>query len=98
MANIKKNTATENFRLNVRKQLQYNSAIFWEKLAGLPPKDFCDIYLKILPYGFAKMPDEKPLDEEGKQKLILEETTRKATIISGGLSENTEDTNYEEDT
>jgi hypothetical protein len=41
----------------------------------------------MMPYGFAKVPDEKPLDEEGKQRLILEETTRKATLISGGLPE-----------
>lgn len=89
--------ASDKFRDRIKLELLEHADEFWQKLKLCKPKDYCDVYLKMMPYGFAKVPDEKPLDEEGKQKLILEETTRKATIISGGLPENTEDTNYEEE-
>lgn len=77
----------DKFRESIQTQLLYHAKDFWANLLELKPKDFCDVYLKMMPYGFSKVPDEKPLDEEGKQKLILEETTRKATLISGGLPE-----------
>lgn len=75
----------DKFRETVQEQLMYHYRDFWDNLLKLKPKDFCDTYLKMLPYAFSKVPEEKPLDEEGKQRLILEETTRKATLISGGL-------------
>jgi len=77
----------DKFRETVQEQLMYHYRDFWNNLLQLKPKDFCDTYLKLLPYAFSKVPEEKPLDEEGKQRLILEETTRKATLISGGLPE-----------
>lgn len=77
----------DKFRDTLQEQLLYHYKDFWNNLMELKPKDFCDTYIKMLPYAFSKVPEEKPLDEEGKQKLILEETTRKATLISSGLPE-----------
>lgn len=85
--NIVSNAAADKFRDRIKLELLEHADEFWKNLALCKPKDFCDVYLKMMPYGFAKVPDEKPLDEEGKQRLILEETTRKATLISGGLPE-----------
>jgi hypothetical protein len=85
----------DKFREDIQQALLDRANEFWEQLQHCKPKEYCDIYLKMMQYGFAKVPDEKPLDDEGKQRLILEETTRKATLISGGLPE-IEDTNYEE--
>ena len=84
---IVSNAAADKFRDRIKLELLEHSEEFWKNLRLCKPKDFCDVYLKMMPYGFAKVPDEKPLDEEGKQRLILEETTRKATLISGGLPE-----------
>lgn len=84
---IVSNAAADKFRDRIKLELLEHADEFWKNLALCKPKDFCDVYLKMMPYGFAKVPDEKPLDDEGKQRLILEETTRKATLISGGLPE-----------
>lgn len=84
---IAKRPSPDRFRERIQDQLLYHAKDFWDNLLLLKPKDFCDVYLKMMPYGFSKVPDEKPLDEEGKQRLILEETTRKATLISSGLPE-----------
>lgn len=51
----------------------------------LKPKEWIDAYIKILPYGFAKVPEEKPIGDDERGRLILEETKRKATIIGAGL-------------
>lgn len=77
----------DKFREKLQEQLLYHYTDFWDNLMELKPKDFCDTYIKMLPYAFSKVPEEKPLNEEGKQRLILEETTRKATLISHGLPE-----------
>lgn len=78
-------------REDVQNRLVENAPKFWANLAELKPKDYCEIYLKMMSYGFAKVPDERPIGEDERQRLILEETTRKATIIGGGLPQATED-------
>lgn len=77
----------DKFREEIQQALLDRASEFWEQLQYCKPKEYCDVYLKMMQYGFSKVPDEKPLDDEGKQRLILEETTRKATLISGGLPE-----------
>jgi len=72
-------------REEIQQQLTRLGPKFWDYLEKLPPKQFMEIYLKMMPYGFAKVPDERPIGEDERQRLILEETTRKATIIGGGL-------------
>lgn len=72
-------------REEIQNQLIAHAPDFWAKLETLKPKDFCDTYLKMMQYGFAKVPDERPIGEEERQRLVLEETTRKATIIGAGL-------------
>ena len=78
-------------RRSIQQQLLDNSKLFWQNLSQLKPRDFCEVYLKILPYGFSKVPDERPIGEDERQRLILEETTRKATLIGGGLPQPEED-------
>lgn len=89
--------------LDVRKDIQSNlvrlGPKFWEYLEDLPPKAFMDIYLKMLPYGFSKVPEERPIGEDERQRLILEEKTYKATLIGGGLPQpdKVEETEFEEE-
>lgn len=89
--------AASKFKDKLKRQLIDHADEFWENMRQLKPKDFCDVYLKMMPYGFSRVPDERPIDDETKQKLILEETTRKATLIGGGLPDMPEDVPYEED-
>lgn len=87
--------AANNFRENIKRQLIDHSKDFWANMSLLKPKDYCDVFLKMMPYGFAKVPDERPMDDETRAKLLYEETTRKATLISGGIP--TVDADYEEE-
>ena len=80
-------------REEIQQQLIANAPKFWENLAELKPKDFCEVYLKMMSYGFAKVPEERPIGEEERARLILEETTRKATLIGGGIAALEEETN-----
>lgn len=80
---VKRNPAE--VREQIQDQLIKNADVFWQNMSQLKPKDFCDVYLKMLPYGFSKVPEEKPITEDERGRLILEEKTRRATIISGGL-------------
>ncbi len=76
---------SDSMRAEIQRKLIENADRFWKELEKLPTKMFIETYLKILPYGFAKAPEERPIGEDERQRLILEETTRKATIIGGGL-------------
>lgn len=78
-------------REEIQQQLTRLGPKFWSYLENLPPKQFMEIYIKMMPYGFAKVPEERPIGEEERARLILEETTRKATIIGAGLPQSDED-------
>lgn len=80
-------------RAEIQRQLIENAPNFWSNLAELKPKDFCEVYLKMMAYGFAKVPEERPIGEDERGRLILEEKTRKATIIGAGLPQLDEDGN-----
>lgn len=71
-------------REEIKQQLVNNADKFWANMNELKPKDYCEIYLKMMPYGFARAPEVGLTDSE-RGKLILEETKRKATIIGAGL-------------
>lgn len=71
------------FRDDIKLSLMEKIGEFWADWSQLKPRDKCDIFLKMMRYGFPMVPDEAPLDEEGKAKLILEETRRKAMLIAG---------------
>lgn len=88
--------ALTNFRDNIKLSLMEKIGEFWADWSQLKPRDKCDIYLKMMRYGFPMVPDEAPLDEEGKAKLILEETRRKAMLIAGKKVEL--DTDFEDTT
>lgn len=78
-------------REEIQQQLIRLGPKFWEYLEKLPPKAFMEIYIKMMPYGFAKVPEERPISEDERARLILEETTRKATLIGGGLPQHDDD-------
>ena len=84
------------FQENLKKLLIDNTELFFENMAQLKPKDMCDVYLKMLPYAISKVPEMRELDDPTKQKLLLEETTRKATLIAGGAPVE-EDTAWEDE-
>lgn len=83
---LKKSSDTEKFRSSVRVRLLNdmtgNNPVFWEKLSKLPPRDYFDVMLKLLPYGFAKVPEPKPLPDKN---VVLEERVRrvKASVQQG---------------
>lgn len=54
-----------------------------EQLDKLPPKEFLEQINKFMPYGFSKVPEERPVEPEDNVKAILEERQRKVTLISG---------------
>lgn len=85
MANLQRKKDFGSMREDIQRKLIENADKFWDDWNELKPKDRCELYLKMMPYGFAKVPDERPIGEDERQRLILEETTRKATIIGGGL-------------
>lgn len=85
MANLQRKKDFGSMREDIQQKLIENADKFWDDWNELKPKDRCELYLKMMPYGFAKVPDERPIGEDERQRLILEETTRKATIIGGGL-------------
>lgn len=84
----------DDFKMKIQQELMDNYNLFWENMKKLPAKDFCDVWMKLLPYGFAKAPEERPLDDNKRAQLIAEETTRKVAIIAGGVPEDVE---YEDD-
>ena len=72
-------------REEIQQKLIENADKFWADWNELKPKDRCELYLKMMPYGFAKVPEERPLGADEQGRLILEETKRTATLIGGGL-------------
>ena len=83
-------------RDEIKQQLIDNADKFWENMGKLPPKQFCEVYLKMLPYGFSRVPEEHPVSDDVRQRLVLEETTRKATLIGAGLPQ-AEEEDFEEE-
>lgn len=96
MASVAPKMDSAQMREEIQRQLIKNSDKFWKNMAELKPKEWIDAYIKILPYGFAKVPEEKPIGDDERGRLILEETKRKATIIGAGLPR-IEETPIEED-
>lgn len=85
MANLDIRPASLRFREEVQNKIIDNLDAFWDDVMALKPKDRCDVMLKMMAFGFAKPPEEKPLGEDERGRIILEETKRKATLISGGI-------------
>lgn len=95
MANLQPKKDSDSMRVEIQRKLIENADKFWKDWEELKPKDRCELYLKMMPYGFAKVPDERPIGEDERQRLILEETTRKATIIGAGLPQKEEEESIE---
>lgn len=85
MANLVQKVDSSSMREDIQSNLIRLGPKFWEYMESLPPKAFLEVYLKMMPFGFAKVPDERPLDDDTRRRMILEETNRKMTIIGGGL-------------
>ena len=80
----------QTFRQKMQALLRDNEDLLMEQLSKLPPKDFCDIYIRLLPYGFAKVPEERPIDIPDNANAVLEEKQRKITLIGGSRIEETQ--------
>lgn len=85
MANLEVKKDASMMREDIKRQLVDHSDKFWQNMDQLKPKDYCEIFLKMLPYGFSRVPDEKSLADGDRKRLVYEETTRRAHILSGGI-------------
>lgn len=74
---------SDEMRSFIQDQLSANSKLFWDNMKLLKPKEFCDVYTRLLPFAVPKA-EAAPL-KENEGKLILEETKRRATIIGAGI-------------
>lgn len=83
----------DKFRDRLRAQLEANESLFWERLAQLPPKDFVDAYVKVLPFAYAKVPEPKTTAD--RAALVIEDRVRTVKAIQQGLPE--ENAEYEEE-
>ena len=66
------------FRANVQNIINQNMERMQLILDSLDPKEFCDVMIKLMPFGFAKVPDESPKKNEQTEdpKLLREIVTR----------------------
>lgn len=66
------------FRANIQDIINNNMKRMQEILDTLDPKEFCDVMIKLMPFGFAKVPEESPkkADMVEDPKLLRETVTR----------------------
>lgn len=66
------------FRANIQDIINNNMMRMQEILDTLDPKEFCDVMIKLMPFGFAKVPEESPkkADMVEDPKLLRETVTR----------------------
>lgn len=66
------------FRANVQEIINHNMERMQEVLNTLDPKEFCDVMIKLMPFGFAKVPDETPkkIETQEDPRLLREIVTR----------------------
>ncbi len=88
----------EEFRLNVQHVLIENRDAFIRSMNELKPRDFCEVYLKLLPYGFSRVPEDRTIVAESDQKLIAihEKEKEILSIIQGGIDNELDDIEIEE--
>ena len=65
----------QEFRLKVQDLIKDNLALFQENLAALDPKDYCDTFIKMIPFGFGRAPEDKPKPaDDGSGDFLVERT------------------------
>ena len=90
----RRNFSQEEFqRLTRQKAFEYYN-VFWTAFTKLKPKDQCDVYMKMIKFGFAQAPTLKPLDEEDLQKQKDKKQSEVEDAIRSGIAT---DTNFEEE-
>lgn len=90
----RRNYSQEEFqRLTRAKAFEYYN-VFWTAFTKLKPKDQCDVYMKMIKFGFAPAPTLKPLDEEGAQKQKDKKQKETEDAIHSGIPT---DTDFEEE-
>lgn len=75
--------STQVFRQEIQRLVFQNFDKLIESLSKLPPKEFIEYTIRLMPYGFSKVPEEKPIEVPDNANAILEERQRKVTLISG---------------
>ncbi len=65
------------FRTQVQDIIRGNMGRMQEVLDTLDPKEFCDVMIKLMPFGFAKVPDEtQKKTDTADPKMLREIVTR----------------------
>ena len=64
------------FRMDVQQLIKNNMDEFEANLRGLDPKDFCDVFIKMIPFGFGRAPEEKVKKDDDTGGDVLIERTR----------------------
>lgn len=74
--------STQVFRQEIQRLVFQNFDKLIESLSKLPPKEFIEYTIRLMPYGFSKVPEERPVEPEDNVKAIFEERQRKVTLLS----------------
>lgn len=87
-----KDLSNEEYQKLTRKKLAEYVDIAWERALKLKDKDFLDFYVKMLRFGYSAAPQEKPLNEEDKQRILKQKQAQTAAAIQEGI-----DSDFEEE-
>lgn len=71
-AKIEAKKRQESFRNKVRDLWENNMGLITETLRELEPKERMDVLLRLLPYGFSKMPEEKVVNKPEQPPVNVE--------------------------
>jgi hypothetical protein len=91
----RRNYSQEEFQRITRKRAFEYYDVFWRAFTKLRPKDQCEIYLKMVQFGFAKAPNLRPVDEEQLQREKDSKKAEVAEAIRQGITP--ADDNFEEE-
>ena len=91
----RRNFSLEEFQKMARHAAFKYNDMFWKAFTKLRPKDKCEIYLKMVQFGFPKAPTIKPLNEEGLERKKQAKKEETAEAIRNGIPQS--DNDFEEE-
>lgn len=84
------------FRQRITKMLEENEERLQEALNSLPPHRFVEAYLKLLPFGLSRAPEEKALTPEEMKVIELRKEKNVIALLSEGDVEDIEEEEEED--